>query len=210
MARSVVIRMTICDSDQIDRTVPQAENIGLTLPDPDLKWNAHPALWLRHHQLGRILPGHQRAVSANARRLESAGEEAPRRRPLGRKPRTHMPAKKSEKRNYWPPGPDRLPTTQPEMEKIIGRYGKSSPRRSPVCAFEHAGSLHAPDKEMALMNARDVYSRRNKSDLYLGGTGESITSVLRLIWAPSSIPRTTRPIVARNFTKHPAPVSTDR
>ena len=23
----------------IDRTVPQAENIGLTLPDPDLKWN---------------------------------------------------------------------------------------------------------------------------------------------------------------------------
>ena len=23
----------------IDWTVPQAENIGLTLPDPDLKWN---------------------------------------------------------------------------------------------------------------------------------------------------------------------------
>jgi len=26
----------------------------------------------------------------------------------------------------------------------------------------HAGSLHAPDKEMALQNARDVYSRRGK------------------------------------------------
>jgi len=25
---------------------------------------------------------------------------------------------------------------------------------------EHAGSLHAPDAEMALQNARDVYSRR--------------------------------------------------
>ncbi|MGE0433808.1 MAG: 1,2-phenylacetyl-CoA epoxidase subunit PaaB [Planctomycetota bacterium] len=25
---------------------------------------------------------------------------------------------------------------------------------------EHAGSLHAPDREMALQNARDVYSRR--------------------------------------------------
>lgn len=27
---------------------------------------------------------------------------------------------------------------------------------------EHAGSLHAPDAEMALENARDVYARRNE------------------------------------------------
>jgi len=27
---------------------------------------------------------------------------------------------------------------------------------------EHAGSLHAPDAEMALQNARDVYTRRNE------------------------------------------------
>lgn len=27
---------------------------------------------------------------------------------------------------------------------------------------EHAGSLHAPDAEFALQNARDVYSRRGK------------------------------------------------
>ena len=27
---------------------------------------------------------------------------------------------------------------------------------------EHAGSLHAPDSEIALQNARDVYSRREK------------------------------------------------
>lgn len=30
-------------------------------------------------------------------------------------------------------------------------------------AFEHAGSVKAPDKEMALLNARDVYSRRNEA-----------------------------------------------
>jgi len=29
--------------------------------------------------------------------------------------------------------------------------------------FEHAGSLRAPDDEMALLNARDVYSRRNEA-----------------------------------------------
>jgi ring-1,2-phenylacetyl-CoA epoxidase subunit PaaB len=29
--------------------------------------------------------------------------------------------------------------------------------------YEHAGSLHAPDAEMALQNARDVYSRRGEA-----------------------------------------------
>jgi ring-1,2-phenylacetyl-CoA epoxidase subunit PaaB len=28
---------------------------------------------------------------------------------------------------------------------------------------EHAGSVHAPDAELALQNARDVYSRRNEA-----------------------------------------------
>lgn len=28
---------------------------------------------------------------------------------------------------------------------------------------EHAGSVRAPDREMALLNARDVYSRRNEA-----------------------------------------------
>ncbi len=30
-------------------------------------------------------------------------------------------------------------------------------------AHVHAGNVHAPDKEMALQNARDVYSRRNEA-----------------------------------------------
>lgn len=29
-------------------------------------------------------------------------------------------------------------------------------------AHKHAGSLHAPDAEMAMKNARDVYTRRNE------------------------------------------------
>jgi ring-1,2-phenylacetyl-CoA epoxidase subunit PaaB len=28
--------------------------------------------------------------------------------------------------------------------------------------YKHAGSLHAPDKEMAIQNARDTYTRRNE------------------------------------------------
>ena len=30
-------------------------------------------------------------------------------------------------------------------------------------AFEHAGSVHAPDAELALQNARDVYARRGEA-----------------------------------------------
>ena len=30
-------------------------------------------------------------------------------------------------------------------------------------AHEHAGSLRAPDAEMALQNARDIYARRNEA-----------------------------------------------
>lgn len=32
----------------------------------------------------------------------------------------------------------------------------------PGLAHKHAGSVHAPDSEMALQNARDVYSRRSE------------------------------------------------
>ena len=34
----------------IDRTIPQAENIGLTIPDPDLKWNPET----KHYDFGEI------------------------------------------------------------------------------------------------------------------------------------------------------------
>lgn len=33
---------------------------------------------------------------------------------------------------------------------------------NPGIPHKHAGSLHAPDAEIALLNARDVYSRRNE------------------------------------------------
>ncbi len=36
-------------------------------------------------------------------------------------------------------------------------------------AHKHVGSLHAPDAEMAIKNARDVYTRRNEGRQHLGG-----------------------------------------
>lgn len=34
----------------------------------------------------------------------------------------------------------------------------------PGIPHKHAGSLHAPDAEIALLNARDVYTRRNEGN----------------------------------------------
>lgn len=49
-----------------------------------------------------------------------------------------------------------------------GRQGKP---------FEHAGSLHAPDAEKALENARDVYARRKEAiSLWVVPTEQIIAS----------------------------------
>ena len=41
---------------------------------------------------------------------------------------------------------------------------------------KHAGSVHAADKEMALQNARDVYSRRNEATCIWVELSEHIVS----------------------------------
>ena len=42
--------------------------------------------------------------------------------------------------------------------------------------FEHAGSLHADDKEMALQNARDLYTRRQEGSCIWVVRSEHIVS----------------------------------
>lgn len=42
--------------------------------------------------------------------------------------------------------------------------------------YKHAGSVHAPDKEMALQNARDVYTRRNEGTSIWVVLAENIVS----------------------------------
>lgn len=46
----------------------------------------------------------------------------------------------------------------------------------PGLSHKHAGSLHAADKEMALQNARDVYSRRNEGTNIWVVLSENITA----------------------------------
>lgn len=46
----------------------------------------------------------------------------------------------------------------------------------PGLPHKHSGSLHAPDKEMALLNARDVYSRRGEGTNIWVVPSEAITA----------------------------------
>lgn len=45
--------------------------------------------------------------------------------------------------------------------------------------FEHAGSVHAADKKMALQNARDIYTRRNEGRAIWVVLTENITATSR-------------------------------
>ena len=57
-------------------------------------------------------------------------------------------------------------------------------QKKPGMPYEHAGSVRAADKELALTNARDVYSRRNEatciwvvpSDAIVSSSPEDIAS----------------------------------
>jgi len=46
--------------------------------------------------------------------------------------------------------------TEHQLWEVFTQPGGGKP-------FEHAGSVHAPDAEMALQNARDVYARRGEA-----------------------------------------------
>ena len=132
----------------IDQTVPQAEYLGLTMPDPRaaLERRARP---LRHR------PDRLEGVPRRAARQGPVQPRAPAHaraglggRRLGARGggRARAQARSAEGR--------RMTAQWPLWEVFI--------RSQHGLAHKHAGSLHAPDAELAIKNARDVYTRRNE------------------------------------------------
>ena len=154
-AQSTKWRIKLFSNDElrqrmVDQTVPQIEYLGLTVPDPDLKFNdetGHYAFgaidWSEFHN---VLKGNG---PCNRERLQTrvkAWEDgAWFREALGAY--ADKQAAKKEHRSM---------TTKewPLWEVFI--------RSQHGLAHKHVGSLHAPDAEMAVNNARDVYTRRNE------------------------------------------------
>ncbi len=72
--------------------------------------------------------------------------------------------------------------------------------------FVHCGSLHAFDKEMALQNARDVYSRRNEASCIWVVLSENIVSTTPEDMGPFFDPANDKIYRNPNFYKTPGAV----
>ena len=69
-------------------------------------------------------------------------------------------------------------------------------------SHQHVGTLHAPDAEMALRNARDLYTRRSEGVSHLGGAGRRDHRVAaRTRRTPSSTRPPTSPTGTRRSTR---------
>ena len=136
----------------VDMCVQQAEILGLRLPDPDLRWNeerqAHDYTQPDFDELMRVISGDgpcNRQRMAHRRGAHADGAWV-------REAATAYAAQAGET----------------QREKVAGMSGSARrlwevfvrPRRG--LSHTHVGSLHAPDAEMALRNARDLYTRRQE------------------------------------------------
>lgn len=65
---------------------------------------------------------------------------------------------------------------QNQAEKSEGRLWEVFIQSESGTPHEHAGSVHAPDAEMALQNARDVYARRGNAVSIWVVPSENITA----------------------------------
>lgn len=77
-------------------------------------------------------------------------------------------------------------------------------QEKPGTPYEHAGSLRAPDRELALLNARDVYSRRNEAINIWVVPAEAITASTPEDEGPFFDPSNDKAYRHPNFYKTPA------
>ena len=138
----------------VDMTVPQAEKLGVTLPDPGLRWNAERG----HYDFGAVDWDEFMAVvkgngPCNAQRIERR-QAAPRRGRLGARGR-RRPRRQTGQAGRTPPDGGTAGALRLAAVRGI-------PARQARLNHVHVGSLHAADAQMALRHARDLYTRRNE------------------------------------------------
>jgi len=145
----------------VDVTVPQAEYLGLTVPDPDLRFNDETG----HYDIGPIDWDEFFAVvrgdgPCNRQRL--ATRRAAHENGAWVRAAAEAHARKQQERQQ---------SSEPAATAGRNRPGGMTPgwplwevfvRSRNGLAHKHVGSVHAVDATMALTNARDVYTRRSE------------------------------------------------
>ena len=142
----------------IGMLVPQAEALGITLPDENLRWNEETQQFdmteIDWTEFFEVLAGRgpMNAERLRARReahengawvREAAAEYAPQAGAAADKGGGMMATPGSSPAEQWP------------LWEVFVRANRG-------LSHVHAGSLHAPDAEMAVRNARDLYTRRSE------------------------------------------------
>ena len=154
----------------VDMTVPQAEKLGVTLPDPDLRWNDERG----HYDFGAVDWDEFAAVIKGNGPCNAAARRAPqgraRRRRLGARRRHRARGQGARMSTQFTAegGHGAVPTTGVPVEPTPATVRSDWPlyevflRGKRGLNHVHVGSLHAADAEMALHHARDLYTRRNE------------------------------------------------
>jgi ring-1,2-phenylacetyl-CoA epoxidase subunit PaaA len=140
----------------IDQTVPQAELIGLTIPDADLKWNEERGSYdfgaINWDEFWQVVKGHGPMNKARMKARVGAWESGE----WVRNAAMAHAEKKSRKKTKTSSLKGYIMSTKnwPLWEVFV--------RSKNGLEHRHCGSLHAADEDMALENARDVYTRRSE------------------------------------------------
>ena len=142
----------------VDATVPQAQYLGLTIPDPGMKQNAKPDTGNTARSTGtnssRCWPATVPATATGWRRAARRMTKAP----GCARPQRPMPKNAGTGKSRKPPnrieGTVMATPNTPLWEVFI--------RSRNGLAHKHVGSLHASDATMALQAARDLYTRRGE------------------------------------------------
>ena len=148
----------------VDMSVPQAERLGVTLPDPELVWNEDRG----HHDFGQPDWDEFMAVVQGGGPCNSPADRpsqaCSRRRCVGPRGRDGLrPLAEGDRIMSDAPQPE-----WPLYEIFVrGKRGLN---------HVHVGSLHAADNEMAVRHARDVYTRRNEGVSIWAVRADAITA----------------------------------
>ena len=145
----------------VDITVPQADFLNLTVPDPDLNWNEAKGGYdygeVDWEEFYAVVRGEGPVAKERIKARREAWETAPgcARRPPRMKPSARARGGVSSDWPLW--------------EVFVRAKGG--------LAHRHVGSVHAPDAELALRHARDTYTRRQEGvSLWVVQSAEIIAS----------------------------------
>ena len=144
----------------VDATVPQAQYLGLTIPDPGMKQNETTGtLGIQRDRLERIQPGAGRQRPLQPRPDGGAAQGARRGRMgarggagLCRETQAAARPRRKPRRNSRE---IMMATPNTPLWEVFIRSRNG-------LAHKHVGSLHAADATLALQAARDIYTRRGE------------------------------------------------